>query len=489
MGHLSGHRILFPRAFAFAIDDVGWMDGSDLSVTSLKGPHRAGVKRRFDIKDYKAIVDVGREVGVRIQSLFILSELDRGNVLAKYPTTTYLRDQWDNSSRVSEAQRDIIKYVADHASFLEFGMHGTGHEHWPAGKEPRRAEWYNREDKYPWAEDILKQHIQGFKEILAQYGLSAYNGHSFPESFVPCSYSFYWNPEGEYSLGKLLAQEGVKYANTDFSMIPELHPPREVNGGGFDHNVMVINRKNYGNIWYALDCLPDTPVEYQETDIIESHWPNWLAQDDFLQPDVTQKWITYYRNIQKSPQRYLAKNTEQLHSQWLYNKHTRVQEQERGLVEIDNTQMPKGVYQHDLPGNMVLKIRLADGEHISSATTNDDLVPAVFEDSGFAFLYLQPLQREKYTLKYSIGSSLMPLCVYNDGTYNVYDVRQISNQLTIRLRMYGSQVVRIRCPQPGKIVSSSPKLKVCHHSYESGVLSVILESTDIQGSTGVLTLM
>jgi hypothetical protein len=488
MGNLSEHRILFPRAFAFAIDDLGWIDGSDLSVTNPKGPHRAGVKRRFDVNDYKSIVDVGKEAGVRIQGLFILSELDRENALAKYPTTTHLRDHWDNSARISEDQLDMMKYVSDHAAFLEFGMHGTGHEHWPSRGEQKRAEWYNREDKHPWPEDILRQHIQGFKEILAQYELSVRNGHSFPESFVPCSYSFYWNPEGEYSLGKLLAEEGVKYANTDFGMIPELRPPKDVNGGGFDHGVMVINRKNYGNIWYALDCLPDISIEQQETDIIESHWPNWLAQDDFLQPDVTGKWISYYRSIQKNPSRYLAKNTEQLHSQWLYNKYTLVKERDQGRVEIDNTQMPHEAYRFGLPGNMVLKIRLGRDEHISTATLNDNIIPAVFEESGFGFLYLPPLHPQKYTLKYSIGPEQIPLCVYNDGTYNVYELSQFSDQVTIRLRMYGTQVVRIRCPQPEKIVSSSPKLRVGRHSYERGVLSVILGSTDIQGSTGILTL-
>jgi phage terminase large subunit GpA-like protein len=56
--------------------------------------------------------------------------MDRENVLAKYPTTTQQREKWDNSRRVSNEQLDIMKYVLNAASHMEFGLHGTGHEYW-----------------------------------------------------------------------------------------------------------------------------------------------------------------------------------------------------------------------------------------------------------------------------------------------------------------------------------------------------------------------
>ena len=90
-------RIIFPRPFAFAVDDLGWNEGSDLSLTPGGGPHRAGVKRIFDLADYESMVAVGKAVGARIQCLFILSEFDRENVIAGFPTTTYQRDKWSNS--------------------------------------------------------------------------------------------------------------------------------------------------------------------------------------------------------------------------------------------------------------------------------------------------------------------------------------------------------------------------------------------------------
>jgi hypothetical protein len=321
---------------------------------------------------------------------------------------------------------------------------------------------------------------------MAQYGFNKENGHSFPESFVPCAYSYYWNPAGEYSLGKLLSEAGVKYANTDFSQIPELNPPQEINGGGFDFSTHVINRINYGNVWYELNSLPKVPVEQQQTDIIESHWANWLAQDDFLQPDVTAKWIRYYKDIQQRPDRYIAKNTEQLHSQWLYKKYTKITEARPGVVEIDNTQMPSKAYLNGMLGNLVLKIRLEKNQHISYASLQNNPISGYFEDEGFAYIYLPPLQKKNYVFTYVISDASMPLYIFNDGTYNVYEVFSDDTNLTINVKVYGTQVIKIKCAEPKTIVAEINKLVIRNYSYasESGELQIHVHAPDMQGTLG-----
>ena len=85
----SDTNLIFPRAFAFAIDDMGWNIGNDAGDIDGQGPYRIGIDREMDIKDYQAIVEVGKAVGVRIQGLFVMAEMDRENILAKYPTTTW----------------------------------------------------------------------------------------------------------------------------------------------------------------------------------------------------------------------------------------------------------------------------------------------------------------------------------------------------------------------------------------------------------------
>jgi len=483
-------KIIFPRAFAFAIDDLGWNEGSNLSKNVPPGPVRAGIKRTFDLNDYKYIVNVAKEVGARIQCLFNLCEMDRENVLAKYPTTTYQREKWDNSRLVSDEQIEIMNYILNSSSNMEFGLHGTGHEYWADDGIQRKAEWYNMVDHEPWPEETIIQHIHGFKEIMAQYGFTQENGHSFPESFVPCAYGYYWNPEGEYSLGKLLSHAGVKYANTDFSQIPELSPPKEINGGEFDHGIHVINRMNFGNLYYELNSLPKVPIPFQGTDIIESHWANWLASDDILQPEVTAKFVNYYRQVQVLPGRYIAKNTEQLHSQWLYNKYAKVLETENGIVEIDNTQMPNEVYQNNILGNMVLKLKLEANQHLTKAFIDGEQIASYFEDAGYAFIYLPPLKKKKYRLRYLTGSALMPFYVFNDGTYNVYGLKTTVNQILIDIKMYGSQTIKIRCLKPQLIISDSDGLMIERFTFLSRekMLKIDLKAKNMQGTRGIIIL-
>jgi hypothetical protein len=483
--------ILFPRPFAFAVDDLGWNEGSDLSQDVVPGPHRAGVKRVFDVRDYKCMVEVGKAVGARIQCLFILSEMDRENILANFPTTTYLRDKWNNKIRVNNHQVEIMNYVRDQAAYMEFGLHGTGHEYWAPGEPQKRAEWYNLTDKRPWPEQSLREHIACFKSIMAQYGFSKESGHSFPESFVPCAYSYYWNPSGAYSLGKLLTEAGVKYANTDFSQIPELSPPNDLNGGGFDFGTHVINRINYGNQWYQIDQLPITSVQDQQSDMIESHWPNWLAQDHFLQPETTARWIDYYRSVQRMPDRYIAKNTEQFHSQWLYNKFTIIRETSPGVVEIDNTRMDERAYTYSTLGNLVLKVKLKRGQHVSTALLDGNPIAVYFEDEGFGFLYLPVLEKKRYSLTYSIGHTALPVHIYHAGTYNIYNLVSKSEVIQIKARIYGDQVLTLKCDQPTNVVSREKNLEVKSYDYntETKTLIVRVKGTDMQGSTGTLEVM
>jgi len=483
-------QIIFPRAFAFAVDDMAWNIGNDAGDIDNQGPYRIGIDRNMDIKDYQAVVEVGRAVGVRIQGLFVLAEMDRENILAKYPSTTWQGSEWDNAGNISQEQIDIMNYVKNNAAYLEFGLHGVGHEYWVNG-EKKRAEWYCTQDDHPWPEESMKEHIQCFKDIMAQYGLSAENGHSFPESFVPCAYGYYWNPEGEFSTGKLMSESGVKYVNTLFDEIRELNPPEDANGGGFDNGVVVVNRLNYGNEWYALSSVPTVDIAKQETDIIESHWSNWLAQDDFLQKQTNNNWIDYYKMVQATPDRYIAKNTEQFYSQWLYKKYTNVHEDKPGRVELDNSNMPSEYYKYNILGNMVLKVKLNVGEHVSKASLNNEPISCYYEDEGYGYIYLPVLKQENYVFNYELSEKKMPFVVYNDGTYNVYKIADTKKEKTIELRVYGFQEVKIYCPNPQRIESENSNLRIVKSDYnqESGMLSIALSANDIQGETGALKLL
>jgi hypothetical protein len=324
---------------------------------------------------------------------------------------------------------------------------------------------------------------------MAQYGFTQENGQSFPESFVPCAYGYYWNPDGNLSTGKLMSEAGVKYVNTLFEEIPESNPPIE-EGGGFDNGVIVINRYNYGNEWFKLSALPTQPLSEYKTDIIETHWPNLLAQDDFLQDDLNTQWVSFFKEIQKSKTHYLAKNTEQLYSQWLYKKYADVKI-EKNKVQIDNTGMPEIVYDEQMLGNLVLKIELNEGDYISTAELNGKPVSIYFKEAGYTFIYLPTLKKEKYTLIYEIGNKAPDRYINNTGTYNVYEVQDEGDRFSFDTEMYGTQSVKIKCENPLKIESDNPNLKVISHSYDksSEILTIEINGRNMQGESGKISLL
>ncbi len=490
---IQKNEIIFPRPFAVAIDDLGWMLGNDDGYGDLQGPYRIGIHRHMEVDNYKGIVEVGKKMNIRLQCLFILGEMDRLNILSKVPTTNPQGKNWDNSENISDEQIKIMNYVKESAANLEFGLHGVLHEYWPEVNKRRRAEWYNTDDNHPWPEKQLMAHVKIFKEIMAEYGMTKEAGYSFPESFVPCAYALYWNPKGDYSTCSVLHKAGIKYANTLFyPYISELNPPKGPNAGGIDHGVLVINRINYGNPWYAYSSVPTVPVKDQKSDVIESHWTNWIAPDEFLQEATNQKWITFLRMVQRQKNRYLAKNTEQFYAQWLYKKYTIVSEKEPGIVNIDNTNMPDEVYKSNLLSDLVLKVKLSKGQHISYASINNKEIAAYYEDEGYGFIYLPILKQKKYVLKYSVGTEMMPHYVYNDGTYNVYSFKYEKNKSVIYLRLYGQQVVKITgIALPGKIEISNPAVSLIKKHYDNvtKTLSLTLKAHDIEGETTTINFL
>jgi len=482
----SSQKIVFPRPFALVVDDLGWLHGG--SQDPQNGPYRVGFKRDFLAQDYLPMIEIGKAVGVRIQGVFVLCEMDRENAVASLPSATREGSKWNNAANVSPNQIEIMETIQSHAAHLEFGLHGVGHEYWENGQR-RRAEWYNLQDKRPWSEAEIRAHLDMFRTIMGQYGLTKEKGHSFPESFVATAYSYFWNPSAKpYSLGRILREYGVKFVNTEFSAIPELHPPA-CGSGGFDNGAFVLDRHNFGNEWWEPASLPRRPISAFDTDLIEAHWANLLATDDIFQADLNKRWIDLFQRVQATEGRYLAKNTEQLYSQWLYKRYCKVTESKPGRVTIDNRQMPPEAYDSGMVGPMVLKLKLPKGTHLSKALLNDQPVPSIQEVQGFAHIYLPPLQREESVLVYERGDHLPESVILNNGTYNVYSRRSEGESVTFRIRVYGEQELILTTPKaPKSVTCSNPRLAILNvqHQQALGRAVITLKAHDIQGETGEL---
>lgn len=488
MAQPNSDEIIFPRGFGIAVNQVGYMDGSNMGDVeeTAEGPWRAGIRRKFDVRDYRPFVEVGEEVGVRFVTLFALAEMDRLNIVAEYPTATMWGSDFDNSKNIGPTQLEIMDYVKENAAHIELGVTGVGHEYWIDGKK-HRSEWYNVYEQYAWPESEMSGRMDLIGRILAQYGISEENGHSFPESMS--AYGYHWNPTGEVSTGKIWSDYGVKYGNTKFVLSPEIGFP-ESGTGGFDHGVLLFDRLDYGPVWNRYADVPELPVDNYVSDLTESHWANWLAEDDWLQPDLNQEWIEYLRAIQAHPNHYLAKNNEQLYSQWLYKRHTTVTETSSGTIRIDNRNMAEQAYTYDMLGNMVLAVALNEGEHISNATLNGNAISAYFEEAGFGYIYLPRLEKDVYEFIYEVGTNQMTRFVNNTGTYNVYNVENTQNKFSFFLKMYGTQTVHVKTEKPIGAESDNENLRILSQVYDAdnGILSLDIHGRNIQGEHGTIIL-
>ena len=165
---VSGEKlsVTIPMPIQVVIDDVGWWSGEDGS--KLQQPYRTGINRKHVPADYQAIADLGKKLGIRPQAATILSEWDRENILRDVPTSTWMREKWDNSKWVGpwlDEAADIIRNNRDH---YELTLHGLGHEYWE-DENFTRAEWADPSGQMRPL-DQVEIHLDYFAKIMDQNG-------------------------------------------------------------------------------------------------------------------------------------------------------------------------------------------------------------------------------------------------------------------------------------------------------------------------------
>ncbi len=455
-----------PKPMAIDIDDLGWKEGWDLHESG--GPYRLGLPRgrMMTLPDYEVIVYVSEAVGVRIKCLFVMSEFDRSNICAQYPTTTEKGINWDNSRLVNDADLAVMDYVKNNAAHIEFGLNGVRHEFWDAATHvPSRAEWADNNKKRPY--DVLWGHMECFKKLIDQYGID------FPKSVRTAAASYYYNPSDSEDSGALMRAWGVKYAT-----LPRRREYLTDNG------LMVLRRLG-GVAWDAVNSAPNN---YPNTEFMTSHWTNFVDLDPARNHEAGDKWIAWFNKVKVDPNRYTAKNTTQLHSQFLYRRFSEVSTT-GNTVLIDNSSMPDWAYELDLLGNLLFKHRLRDGEHVSSASVNGQDIACYYEERGFAYVVLPRLEKKKYTLNILTGTWDMPTYVWNDGTYNVEAFKGGTEDAVVALEMYGTQHVKVKLRfSPHDVSSNNDDLAVKNWRYDAPFLSMLVRGRNTQGQRGVITI-
>jgi hypothetical protein len=432
-------------------------------------------------------------VRTRLPAKFVLSEFDRENVLAGYPSTNEQGASWDNSALVSPDDFLYMNYVKDNSAWIELGFHGVRHEYWDwvtrRGKM-WRWEFFDRLNKQPWPYDDLVGHLQAFQKILQQYNIE-----SFPKSYTPPGNGYHYSPRGEPDSGTLFGSFGVKFAMCNIQATREFGTPQSVidAGGVIHHGVLWIQEAGIAQDpnWPAYNAIGAVPPSHPPDGIPLTHWPNWWAQNPADNLTVGDKFIAWFDVVKQQPDWYVPKNIAQYFAQWLYRKYATLSEQADALT-IDNTAMPDEAYTHDLVGNLLIKFPLAEGEHLAQvAIDNGAEVTGYYEEFGFGYLLLSPLQKQIYHLRYVKGTSLLPECVINEGTYNVLSYRTSSDSVALFLEMYGTQDVRVRLGfEPTTVATADTGLTINAFSFDATTKELVMNITgkDIMGQRGMATI-
>ena len=548
-----------PHALAQSVDDVGWKALVNVHVDANHHEIPGAVREHATLPDYQNLVDIGKAAGTRLMTAWILQDFDTSITICqqdKYNADGTLMVPGASPMQAPLAQQ-VMSLIGASAAWVELGIHGVSHEHNllvpdadlasydPAKlqKDPKRGWYYQATAEFAhlwkasdpaflqdpagasghvsaahpgWGWQNGQNHLDCWDELYRQYFPAGV--HSFPRSFVPPGHGFYFNQDGpavtDQTTADLVRARGVKYVNADQRIS---FTKDQISAMGDDpilHGVSFLHRTS-GTDWDWANEVPwygsynsyDFPSYPPDTEgHIEAHFPNvWDdhdAADNVLAKTAVAKWTQYLLGVNDAPDRFLAKNTAQNHSQYLYRHHATLHREGDAFV-IDTTGMPAAAMAQDVASNLlgalVLKVPLA-GVHVTAATAGGGAtVVATWEDDfGYGYLVVanpgRPMGRLDpgvYSLQVILGDPPMDGCVdLGKATFNVFALAPSAEGGSAVVEMYGTQDVVIRTGTcPASVVSGNPALVVNSFTCDAAThrLTASLTALDVQGVVGVLT--
>ncbi|MBT3374842.1 MAG: hypothetical protein HN742_40925 [Lentisphaerae bacterium] len=471
-----------PRPIQLVVDDVGWREGWDLSETG--GPFRAGVDRLLGRLDYEAVADLGEALGIRPQCAMVMCEWDMHNVCAGCPTATQSGAAWDNTARVGPWMGECAEVFRTRSAHIELALHGVGHEHWEQGQRTR-AEWFGQDvdDRWPW--DVVQTHIACFTRLIDQHGLGPATGMSFPPSFVPCAFRFYWDNADPESTGALVASAGVRYASTPYSSCTFAGEQPERPDGGFEHGVLVLDRGSSGIPWFVWDTVPEG---IPTTSICGIHWPNLLTPSPRDNGASVARWCEYLSELGKSDGLMLARSMSETCSQWIHSQYTTIQRQGNDWC-LDTSGIPVSVSQWGMAGPPVVSLPLGQGGRVPALRCEGGRIVARWEDDGHAYFGVRLDEAGRCRVHCSEQEGESP-CVRRSGTYNVLDLRFQGETFSLGLELFGRQRVPIRgCGALTSVAVAGAGATVHAVTYDTAEQEALIDLSvdDIQGRTLTVT--
>jgi hypothetical protein len=374
----EGVAIAIPQPLQVVIDDVGWWSGEDGSAR--QEPYRTGIDRNHVPADYRAIVELGRALGVRPQAALVLCEWDKANILRALPESTWMGERWDNSRWVGPWQDEAADIIRTNRRHFECTIHGLGHELWTEGRFTR-AEWATKDGRMRPPE-MVERHLDAFAAIMDQHRLG-----ELPRSFVPTAFCHAFGPsEGrDVSMAALLRRRGVTYINTPFRSMANA---TAVSHGvfGFDAGVMTVDRGEDLLNWNVIGQAPTGRLAGPTCGL---HWPNLLHPDPERNLEVVAGWIELLRPYDSRFDRLLSPDSASFQHQLAHHVCTTATHRQES-IELDFSETDA------LPGSigggeLILKVASASPLEFTSETVRIAAQSSGHSEDGI--LYTLALER------------------------------------------------------------------------------------------------
>ncbi|NOX34045.1 MAG: hypothetical protein GXP56_09960 [Deltaproteobacteria bacterium] len=336
-------KISIPMPLIISIEDVGWWHGKDGS--RFNQPYRTGMERDHVPEDYAALAALGQGLDMKIISGFVLCEWDKENILRKVPSSTWMGDRWIVSQKNQDRKEKAAWIIKKQKKYIEFGIHGVGHEFWSGGRM-HRTEFHDHACCMRNKGEIRK-HLDYFFKLMDQYKFEFK-----PRTFIPpaLKHSF-----GNNGFQKILEEFGIKYVTMVFGKARLFSRPQNDNIA-WENNILLVERCESDVKWNHVAASPQFGFNRP---VMALHWANILHADPKKNLVVVNKWIQYIKENGRKKGILVSRDTKSCFTQYLHKTLSKI-ENINGETAVDVSWM------HKIPGNLVgksifLKIKLPPG--------------------------------------------------------------------------------------------------------------------------------
>jgi hypothetical protein len=385
-------KVTVPLPIQLVIDDVGWWSGKDGHEN--QEPYRSGINRNHVPADYQAIVDLGKKLGVRPQAATILCEWDRENILQNVPTSTWMRERWDNSKWVGPWLDEAAAIIRENQTHYELTLHGVGHEYWQDEKASR-AEWADRSGVMRPL-DQVELHLEYFGKLLEQNQLGPY-----PTSFVPTAFLHGFGLTGTHkiSMAEVLKKRGINYINTPFS---NMHNAEGAQFGlfGIDSGVITVDRGEDLLSWDAFGRKPSGEITGPTCGL---HWPNMLHENPERNTEIVDTWVELLKPYNDKPETLLAINSTSFRNQLLHYVCTKVHLSDETMdFDFMETNQLK-----DQLSNQQMTVKVSSIRKLTFRSDDLELIDTKIMQQKDHYLYTLLINNNKKTEKASVRFEAM----------------------------------------------------------------------------------